>query len=298
MTPWVKAQKHSDGTTFLPLPFNQALSQPRSCNAVKVAAFGVYPFLNDDASLIPLERNIKLIVEYDGTDFHGWQIQPGRRTVQGVLEEKLRTLLQEAVRPIGAGRTDAGVHAVGQVAHVRTHTGLSSDRIRHDLNSLLPEDIAVRDVEDVPLDFHARFDARSRRYRYCISRCRRAIGRKYSWYVSYNMDVERIREASSILLGRHDFTSFCVATSRPDRPFCTVTECQWTEEEEQIRLDITADRFLHSMVRVIVGTMVDVGRGRRSVEDVEAILRAKDRSQAGATAPAQGLCLMEVRYNN
>lgn len=213
-----------------------------------------------------------------------------------MLEKELGTLLQETVRLVGAGRTDAGVHAVGQVAHVRTYTELSCDQMRHGLNSLLPEDIAVRDVEEVSLDFHARFDAVSRRYRYCMSRCRRAIGRRYSWYVPYDIEVERLREASSILLGCHDFTSFCVATSMPDRPFCTVTACQWTEEEGQIRLDITADRFLHSMVRVIVGTMVDVGRGRRSVEDVEAMLRARDRSQAGATAPAHGLCLMEVRY--
>lgn len=241
-------------------------------------------------------RNIKLILEYEGTDYHGWQVQPDRRTIQGTIEESLARLLREKAVLVSAGRTDAGVHALAQVAHFRTDSDLPVVRIERGLNGLLPEDIAIREVEEMPLSFHARFDARSRRYRYRIARRRRAIERRLLWVVHADLDVARMQEASVGLIGAHDFTSFCAASSESDTRICEVTECRWEQEGEEIRLEIEANRFLHNMVRVIVGTVVDVGRGKLAPEDVAQILQAKDRRRAGRTAPARGLCLVRVNY--
>lgn len=241
-------------------------------------------------------RNIKLTIEYDGTDFYGWQVQPGMRTVQGVLEEKLRTLLRRPVNLIGAGRTDAGVHALGQVANFHTDSPLDTESLWRGLNSLLPHDVVVHQVVEVPQGFHARFDAKARRYCYRIALRPRAIGRQYVWMVRYSLDLSKVEAASEPLLGRHDFTSF--STSDPEvKSFdCTVTELKWREEGEELVLDIEADRFLQAMVRTIVGTLVEVGRGKLPVDYVGYILEAKDRKLAGPTAPARGLCLMEVKY--
>jgi len=241
-------------------------------------------------------RNIKLILEYEGTDYHGWQVQPDRRTLQGTIEESLARLLQEKVALVSAGRTDAGVHASGQVAHFWTSSDLPVVRIGRGLNGLLPDDIAIRKVEEVPLSFHARFDARSRRYRYRIARRRRAIERRLLWVVHADLDVERMQEASDGLIGAHDFTSFCAASSESDTRICEVTECRWKRDGEEVRLEIEANRVLHNMGRVIVGTVVDVGRGKLAPEDVAHILQAKDRRSAGRTAPARGLCLVRVHY--
>ncbi len=242
-------------------------------------------------------RNIKLILEYDGTDYHGWQVQPELRTIQGAVEESLGRLLQEKVAVVSAGRTDAGVHAFGHAANFRTSSELPLVRIEKGLNGFLPNNIVVREVEEVPLSFHARFDARSRRYRYRIARRRRAIERRMLWVVHEHLDVARMQEASGGLIGAHDFTSFCAANTESETRICEVIECRWTQEDEEIRLEIEANRFLHNMVRVIVGTMVDVGRGKLAPEEVACILQAKDRRKAGRTAPARGLCLVRVHYH-
>jgi len=240
-------------------------------------------------------RNIKLTVEYDGTDFSGWQVQPQARTVQQTVEQSLQELLSEPICLVSAARTDAGVHALGQVANFHTHSTLPPETIRVGLNSLLPRDVVIRQAEEVEPEFHARFSAAWKRYRYRIAKRKRAIGRHYCWYLRYELDVERMCQASSILAGTYDFTSFCSSNSETKTHICRVMHCQW-QEGEDIDFEIQADRFLQHMVRIIVGTMVEVGRGRLPVEEIGRILEVKDRRQAGPTAPAKGLCLVEVGY--
>ena len=241
-------------------------------------------------------RNIRLLIEYDGTAFHGWQIQPDQRTVQGTIQECLGTLLQEETTLLAAGRTDAGVHAFGQVANVIAQTSLLVENIRNGLNALLPGDIVIRGVQIVTDEFHARYDAKRRVYRYRISRRRRAIERSYVWIVSYPLDADRMRTACAALLGPHDFSAFRGAASTARTSDCTVFRSEWVERDEELHFEIEADRFLHNMVRIIVGTSVDIGRDRRSPTWMAEILAARDRRIAGRTAPARGLCLLRVEY--
>jgi len=241
-------------------------------------------------------HNIRLFVEYDGTAFHGWQIQPDRRTVQGTIQEGLRTLLQEDAVLVAAGRTDAGVHALGQVANFPSRTELPVENIRNGLNALLADDVVIRDVRIVPDEFHARYDATRRVYRYRLSRRRRAIERAYVWTVPYPFDADRMRAACADLIGSHDFSSFRGAASTARTSDCTVFQCEWIERDEEIHFEIEADRFLHNMVRIIVGTSVDIGQDRGSPASMTDVLAARDRRVAGRTAPARGLCLLRVEY--
>lgn len=243
-----------------------------------------------------MQRNIKLEIEYDGTDFHGWQMQPELRTVQGEIQEKLKTILRHEVSLIGAGRTDVGVHALGQVANFKTDNPLDGESILRGLNGLLPHDVAVKKVQEVDSDFHARHSATSRLYRYRIYRGRTAILRRYVWEVLYSLNLERIVRATQGIQGEHDFSSFCVAESAKDNSVCNVTLASWEEYGDELLLKIGANRFLHTMVRSLVGTLVEVGRGYFSVEDFSDIMKAKDRRKAGPTASACGLCLVEVKY--
>lgn len=242
------------------------------------------------------ERNLKLVLEYDGTDFYGWQIQPGCRTVQDTIEGKLQILLRHPVRLISAGRTDTGVHALGQVANFLTTSPLPASNIRRGLNGLLEKDVIVRSIEEVPLAFHSRFDALSRRYSYKIVCGRRAIGRRYCWELNWDIAVEEMDQATKSLVGRHDFSSFCASGSSLRNHFCRVLSCSWSKDNDEICFDIEADRFLYGMVRTIVGTAADIGRHKFAPETMKEILDAKDRRRAGMTAPARGLCLVEVRY--
>lgn len=239
-------------------------------------------------------RNIKLTLEYDGTDFSGWQIQPHRRTVQGVLQDALAELLQKEVKLTGAGRTDAGVHALSQIANFRTESRLGTEKIQNGANSLLPPDLSVKAAEEVPTSFNARRDAVARTYRYRIVPARSPTRRRYAWELKYSLNLSRMRQASHSLLGVHDFTSFSSDLSPAKR--VTVSLCQWKKTGDETTMDIRADHFLHNMVRVLVGTLVDVGRGRLSLEDLSQILEARDRTLAGPTAPPQGLCLVNVEY--
>lgn len=241
-------------------------------------------------------RNIKLLLEYDGTDFVGWQRQLNGRSVQAEIEEILSRILQEQVSVIGSGRTDAGVHARGQVANFRTQTSMGLRAILGGLNGLLPEDTVVRAIDEVPLEFHARYSARERAYSYRISRQPTALFRRFSWYVKYELDMQLMRQAAEAILGMHDFTSFCRANSNVDHHICTVSVSRWVEDADLLRYDIRANRFLHGMVRALVGTMVDVGRGYMNLKDFRAILAKKDGKEAGMTAPAKGLVLEEVFY--
>ncbi len=241
-------------------------------------------------------RTLVLKVEYDGTGFLGWQIQPDGRTVQGVLEEAVRTILQDEHRVTAAGRTDTGVHAAGQVVHFRTDADMVVDRLKKGLNGVLPADMRVLAVTQAPEGFHARFSAVGRRYLYRIIRNPSALRRHFAWHVAYRLDLDAMRRACAPLVGCHDFTSFCQATSTADGTVCEVRDLDWIEEGDELRLHIEANRFLHHMVRTIVGTAVDIGRNRWPERVMAEMLAAKDRRAAGANAPAHGLCLEAVRY--
>lgn len=242
-------------------------------------------------------KTIKLTIEYDGTDFHGWQIQPNVRTVQGALEASLEQVLGRRVQVAGCCRTDAGVHARGFVGSFQTETRLSPEQVRSALAGKLPEDIVVRGSELADAGFHARRSCVARRYRYQVTTERTAVLRRHLAISRYPLDTERMAAGAAMLLGEHDFTSFAPA-SLDERvcPVCRVLEATLSPEGATIRFDVKADRFLHHMVRNIVGTLMEVGRGRIDPEQVGVIMRKKDRRAAGPTAPACGLMLMEAYY--
>ena len=244
--------------------------------------------------------NIKLTLEYDGTRYHGWQRQPAEATIQGVLEENLKRITGEKITVIGAGRTDAGVHAEGQAANFKTRARLSPLAWQKALNSLLPEDIVVRKAEPVSERFHARYSATGKIYRYHILNHphRIAIRRQYQWVVYPTLNLSKMRAALRTLCGRHDFSAFQAGpVMKPTRSsICTIKRLSLSKTHDEILFTMEADRFLHQMARTIVGTVVEVGRGKRSPSEVMDILQSKDRSRAGQTAPPQGLFLIEVQY--
>jgi tRNA pseudouridine38-40 synthase len=245
-------------------------------------------------------KNFKLIIEYDGTNYHGWQRQAAEPTVQAEIEKALSAMTRSDITLIGAGRTDAGVHALGQTAHFRCETRLDPEAIHKGLNSLLPPDIAICDCRLVPEEFHARFDAHSKIYRYRILNraARAAVGRNYSWFIHRPLDIRAMRQAAHFIVGRHDFKAFESAGSPRAHTVRNVMAAEWIEEREQglLTFQIEADGFLRCMVRNIVGTLVAAGIGRIQPADVAAILASRDRRRAGATAPPQGLVMVEVKY--
>jgi tRNA pseudouridine38-40 synthase len=241
-------------------------------------------------------RNIKLTLEYDGTDFCGLQWQPKGRTIQGSLQSSLKKLLQESPTVIAAGRTDAGVHALGQVVNFKTENNLDLNSIRLGLNSFLPKDITIIEAEEVDEKFHARHDAVKRTYRYVISTRPRAVGRQYCWHCKYGLDLDKIRKATEYLIGAHVFTAFSKTIEGEIHYLCKVESAVWKATDDEIIFEICANRFLHNMVRIIVGTMVDVGRGKLTPVEIKNILESRDRDRAGSTAPPQGLFLVKVYY--
>ena len=243
------------------------------------------------------DRTLKLTIEYDGTNYHGWQVQPGRRTVQGEIEGALERILHQPVRLNAGGRTDAGVHAVGQVASFSTGSDMGTERLLRALNGVLPKDATIVSVEDVPPSFHARFGARSRTYRYTMSDRRVSVGRNYVWRVRHRISRDLIMEATRCLDGRCDLRGFSKAGDEDD--FSTVVlKNRWTFSEHLMIFEITAIRFFHHSVRSIVGTAVEVGRGKEPADLLARILETGDRSLAGPTAPACGLCLVHIDYGD
>jgi tRNA pseudouridine38-40 synthase len=244
-------------------------------------------------------RNFRLTLSYDGTDFHGWQTQPGLRTVQETVESALADLTgEERVRANASGRTDTGVHAVGQVVNFRSATRLAPDAILRALNARFPEDVIVREAALAPDAFDANRDAIRKRYRYVLhdGAVPDLFQRRYSHHSRYRLDAERMARAAACLRGTHDFR--CFETEWPNRASSvrTITELTLQRDGDWLRLDVEADGFLYNMVRAIVGTLMNVGRGYWPEEEVAAILASGDRARAGPTAPARGLFLMHVTY--
>lgn len=238
----------------------------------------------------------KIVLEYDGTEFCGWQIQPNGRTVQEELERALRQITGEVVRVAGGGRTDAGVHARGQVATFSLVKEFAPVELRRSLNGVLPEDVVVHSAGIVDGRFHARFSATARRYAYTIAVGPTAIDRRSAWICPYRLDAEALHRLAGRVNGEHDFTSFAKVGSDIEHGRCIVTMSEWMIEGDRWVYHVQADRFLYGMVRALVGTMVDIARGYRPESDWDAILEARDRRQAGTAAPACGLCLMAIAY--
>lgn len=244
-------------------------------------------------------RNIKLVIAYDGTNYKGWQTQTTEPTIQGVIEDKLGIILNQKTRVIGSGRTDTGVHALNQVAHFITPSKIELESLKRGLNSLLPPDIVVKELDEVDDDFHARYSAKSRVYKYLILRGEpfSPFYRRFSWQVHHQLDLQEMRKASECLIGLHDFASF-QGTGSASR----------SSEREMMKfairgrtrgwmvMTVEASAFLRHMVRNIVGTLIEVGKGSMTAEEFRDIFESKDRNRAGITAPPQGLFLSRVKY--
>jgi len=243
-------------------------------------------------------RRFKLILEYEGTAYHGWQVQPGLPTIQGVLQAALTRIAGVPVEVTGAGRTDAGVHALGQVASFAADLRLEPLTLRKALNANLPRDIVVCRVEEASPDFDARRSARSKMYRYTILRrdYPSAWLARHSLYVPYPLDAGAMADAARVLIGTHDFSAFRAGTCAAATPVRTVVDASWRVAGDLLRFEITANAFLQYMVRIILGTLLEVGRGKCAPSDVATILASRKRQLAGKTAPPHGLCLVEVHY--
>lgn len=244
------------------------------------------------------QRRIVLWVEYDGTDFNGWQFQPGQRTVQGEIEAALSRMCGEAVRIIASGRTDSGVHALGQVAHFDTSSPLCVQKFRMGLNSMLERDAAIVDCREAFAPFHAQYDVIRKTYRYRIltRRSPSAIRRNHVWHHKRILDIPAMRRAAAHLVGEHDFASFAPERVEVSTTVRNLERLEVIESGDEIRVEATANGFLRFMVRNIVGTLAEVGRGERGADSLREILEARDRNRAGEKAPAHGLCLLGVEY--
>ena len=234
---------------------------------------------------------------YDGTAYHGWQIQPNGNSVQAELQRALSTLLREEISVTGAGRTDAGVHARQMVAHFDFSEAIDLEQLAYKLNRILPCDIAVDRVELVDDDMHARFSATSRTYHYYIHTKKDPFSRPYSTELHYELDFDKMNEAGRILMTYDDFGAFCKSHSDVKTTLCRVTKAEWVPTSETSwYFEITANRFLRNMVRAVVGTLIDVGRGRLTLDDFRKVIEGKRRTAAGESMPANALFLENIRY--
>jgi tRNA pseudouridine38-40 synthase len=239
--------------------------------------------------------NYKLTIQYDGTDYAGWQIQDNARTVQGTMSDAIKVITTKEVNLIGSGRTDSGVHAIGQMANFRYEKEIDIYRFQHSLNSILPIDISVINIQKVSKNFHARFDAKERTYLYLISKEKNPFYQKYS-LLKKNLDVRLLNELSSTFLGEKDFTSFCRKNSEVKDKICKLHFIKWRETKNFYLFFISADRFLHGMVKTIIGTLfktLDLGESNKYIEN---IFNEKSRESAGEAVAAKGLFLYKVNY--
>lgn len=241
---------------------------------------------------------VKLVVAYEGTNYCGWQIQPNGITIEQVLNETLSSLLGEEITVTGASRTDAGVHSLGNVAVFETHTKMPAEKISFALNQRLPEDIVVQESCQVPEDFHPRFSKSRKTYEYRILNCRfrQPLERRTSYFYHYPLDVSAMQKAAAYLVGEHDFTSFASVHAQTNTYVRMIYALDVAREGDMIRIRVQGNGFLYNMVRIIAGTLIQVGAGIKKPEDMESILAGKDRELAGPTAPAHGLTMIGLEY--
>ncbi len=243
-------------------------------------------------------KRVKLVVAYDGTNYHGWQVQDNGITIEEVLNQTISELVQEDIKVIGASRTDAGVHACGNVAVFDTESRIPGDKFSFALNQRLPEDIRIQESCEVDADFHPRYADTVKTYEYNILNRRFELPSKrlYAAFCYYPMDIERMNQAAAYLVGEHDFKSFCSAGAQVQTTVRTIYAVNVTKEDDMVHIRITGNGFLYNMVRIIAGTLIQVGTGLMESEQMKEILEARDRSKAGPTAVAKGLTLVEIRY--
>ncbi|MGA1978960.1 MAG: tRNA pseudouridine(38-40) synthase TruA [Sedimentisphaerales bacterium] len=243
-------------------------------------------------------RNIKLTISYDGLNYSGWQNQPGKHTIQGWLQQSLGELTGTFIKINGASRTDAGVSALGQVANFSLDSPIPTKNFVKALNHRLPQDVVVTEAVEVGRDFDASASAKSKLYRYTIftGKKRNVLKTRNCWHRPTALDIAAMDAAAKMLIGKKDFKSFASAADKRESSVRTVMQCQVMQEDKWVYIDIEADRFLYNMARNIVGTLVEVGRGKWKPEKINEILEAKDRKAAGPIAPPQGLCLMWIKY--
>ena len=245
-------------------------------------------------------KRVMLTVAYDGTNYHGWQLQPNVITVESVLNEKLSELFGEEIRVIGASRTDTGVHALGNIAVFDTNARMPAEKVSYALNQRLPEDIRIQKSQEVPLDFHPRHQNSRKTYEYKILNREfpQPIRRLYAHFTYVLLDVERMQRAADFFVGEHDFKSFCSVNTVAETTVRTIYELQVEKQDEMITIRVTGSGFLYNMVRIIAGTLMEIGRGNLEPEEIPAILAALDRTKAGPTAPACGLTLVKYHYED
>uniref|UniRef100_UPI003FEDE204 tRNA pseudouridine(38-40) synthase TruA n=1 Tax=Roseburia sp. TaxID=2049040 RepID=UPI003FEDE204 len=243
-------------------------------------------------------KRVKMVVAYDGTNYCGWQVQPNGITIEEVLNRSLSNLLGEKIEVMGASRTDSGVHSLGNVAVFDTNTRMPADKIAFALNQRLPEDIVVQGSCEVPSDWHPRYQESTKTYEYRIlNRTFRMPTRRLdTYFYHYPLDVEQMSEAASYLVGTHDFASFCAANAQVKSTVRTIYSCTAQKENDIITIRVTGNGFLYNMVRIIAGTLIEVGAGKRRPVEIKDILAAENRDAAGPTAPAQGLTMMGIEY--
>lgn len=243
-------------------------------------------------------KRVMLTVAYDGTNYHGWQLQPNIITIEAVLNKALSQLFEEDIRVIGASRTDTGVHALGNIAVFDTNTRMPADKISYALNQRLPEDVRIQESKEVASDFHPRRQNSRKTYEYLIYNAvfPQPVHRLYSHFSYYKLDIDRMQAAAKFLLGEHDFKSFCSVNTMAESTVRTIYELSVSKENDMIHICVTGSGFLYNMVRIIAGTLIEVGRGNLEPEQIPAILLEKDRKASGPTAPACGLTLIKYNY--
>lgn len=244
-------------------------------------------------------RNIKLTIEYDGKDFNGWQKQPNKLNIQGEIERAIYNITKEEVDLIGSGRTDAGVHALGQVANFKTNSQISIEKLPLAINSQLKNSIVIKEAEEVNERFHSRYNAKRKTYRYIInnSKCGTAIYRNLEYSYPFKLDAEKMKQASKYFEGEHDFKAFKSSGTSSKNSVRTIYKAIVKQEGEKIIIELTGNGFLYNMVRIISGTLLDVGLGKIQPEEIPEVIESKDRQRAGKTLPAHGLYLVEVKYD-
>jgi tRNA pseudouridine38-40 synthase len=238
----------------------------------------------------------RLLIEYNGSAYSGWQIQNGQVTIQGEIETALKQIYSKNIGIVGAGRTDTGVHARGQVAHFNIDLSIDPGTLQRSLNGILNSDIRIKKISMVDPDFHARYSALSREYHYYIAPQPTAIFGEYAWHLAYDLNLNDMNDSVGYISGSNNFESFCRTKSDVKNHLCHIKKAKWLKKDNFIVFIIQADRFLHGMVRALVGTMVDIGRSKLKSTDLQEIMNGKNRSLAGQAAPAKGLILEKVYY--